>query len=191
MRKAGELLNIMPQPNSPKVSATDLAGDAKYKSIKAFRTITTMLKHIPSHKSLSVVDMPPAGCDPKKDKELKLLNALATLLVRSNEVAAVAVTKHDDGSGNIQVIACHHHVGTHGSCPELTYRQPTSRNTITSIFKNFLVTFNPREDNKNFISKLDSDLPSIIDAEPGVDMPSGINEKDFDKWVETYRYDMW
>lgn len=126
--------------------------------------------------------MPLPGHDPKKDKRLKLLNALATLLVRSDEVAAVAVTKRDVGLGDIQVIACHHNVGSYGSFPDLTLH-----NTITSYFKNFLATFNPRKDNKDFISK--SDLPSIVDAE--VDMPSDIKEEAFDKWVKTYHYDMW
>ena len=98
-------LNKTLLPNSPKESATDLDSESlasdKYKSIKAFRTITTMLHHIPSQHEISVVDMPLAGHDPKKDKELKLLNALATLLVRSDEVAAVAVTRHDVGLGDI------------------------------------------------------------------------------------------
>ena len=146
-----------------------------------------MLQYIPSQHEISVVDMPLAGHDSKKDKELKLLNALATLLVRSDEVAAVAVTKHDIGSGDIQVIACHHHVGSYGSFPELTNHQQASHNTITSYFQNFLATFNPRRDNKDYISK--SDLPSIVDAE--VDMPSDIKEDAFDNWAKTYRYDMW
>ena len=115
VHKTGELPNITLLPNSPKESATDfdsLASD-KYKSIKAFRTITTMLHHIPSQHEISVVDMPLPRHDPEKDKRLKLLNALATLLVRSDEVAAVAVTKRDVGSGDIQVIACHHNVGSY------------------------------------------------------------------------------
>ena len=146
-----------------------------------------MLHYIPSQHEISVVDMPLAGHDPKRNKELKLLNALATLLVMSDEVAAVAVTKHNVGLGDIQVIACHHHVGSYGSFPELTNHRPASHNTITIYFQNFLAIFNPHKDNKDFISK--SDLPSIVDAE--VDMPSDIKGKAFDKWVKTYHYDMW
>ena len=56
VHKTGELLNITLLPNSPKESATDLDSLAsdKYKSIKAFRTITTMLHHIPSQHEISV-----------------------------------------------------------------------------------------------------------------------------------------
>ena len=49
---------------------------------------------------MHVVDPKPGGG--AEDKELKLLNAPATLLVRSNEVAAVVVTDHNDGSGNLR-----------------------------------------------------------------------------------------
>ena len=47
VHKTGEFLNKTLLPNSPKELATDLDSESlasdKYKSIKAFRTITTML----------------------------------------------------------------------------------------------------------------------------------------------------
>jgi hypothetical protein len=55
---------------------------------------------IPSRRMMHVVDRKPGGG--AEDKELKLLNAPATLLVRNNEVAAVVVTDHNDGSGNLR-----------------------------------------------------------------------------------------
>ena len=79
-----------------------------------------MLEVIPIQRAMIVLDRKPGSG--AEDKELKLLNVLATLLVRRNEVAAVAVTKHDDGSGVVQVIACHH-VSSDSPLGELTIPQ--------------------------------------------------------------------
>ena len=119
--------------------------NSKLQSIKAFRTISAMLSSIPSDRVINVVDRKSERG--AKDKELKLLNALATLLVRRNEVAAVAVTDYDNGLGAIQVIACHH-VSSDSPSGDLIFPpQPTS------FFKKLLATFNPRIDNPKFMSE--------------------------------------
>lgn len=86
---------------------------------------------IPSQRVITVVDR--RSGRGAEDKELKLLNALATLLVRrSNEVVAVAVTNHgDDGSGVIQVIACHH---VSSPWPELTIPSPQPASSSGSMW---------------------------------------------------------
>jgi hypothetical protein len=151
---------------------------AKYHSIKAFRTIITMLELIPSERATAALDRIP-GRNPE-DKELKLLNAVATLLVRVNEVAAVAVTEHNNGSGVIKVIACLH-VANHSDSSSGEFTNP-------GIFKNFLATFNPRKDNPNFMSH--TNYPVIID--PKDEIPSKLRETEDIAEIYTYYYsDIW
>lgn len=183
-RKTSKFLNKK-NSNPPEESATDSGNSSeqainlKYRSMKAFRTIITMLAIIPSQRVRTVVDR--KSEHGPEDKELKLLNALATLLVRCHEVAAVAVTNRDDKSGNIQVIACHH-ISSHGP-PQLTIPQPASK---FSTFKNFLVAFNPRKDDSNAQM---FDRPTIIN--PIDDIPSELRETTDMMMISTYCYNMW
>jgi hypothetical protein len=162
-------------PGEESVTDSSESEQAKLHSIKAFRTITTMLNLIPSEHVVTVVDRKTAGGD--DDKELKLLNALATLLVRRNEVAAVAVTEHDV-SGAIQVIACFHI----SPSDELTIPQPDSSSRILK-FKNFLATINPRKDTPLYMS----DRPSIRNP----DVPLPVQEAEDIKLIQTYCYNNW
>ena len=185
-------MSFQPKSNSnpPEESVTD-SGDSsekaqanfklKYHSIKAFRTIITMLRFIPSAREMTVVYRKPGrGVE---DKELKLLNALATLLVRRNEVAAVAVTNYDGESGDIQVIACHQSSSDSPS-GELTVPQ-TALSSSISMFWNFRATLNPRKDN----DKYGSDHLDILD--PKDEIPSDLLEtKDVDR-IRTYCYVKW
>lgn len=197
LHKTGKFLRIKSQSDPPlaEESATGYSSsndseDSKSQSIKAFRTITTMLAAIPTQRVINVADRKPGNA--AEDKELKLLNSLATLLVRNNEVAAVVVTEHNNGSGAIQVIACHHIISGHGAGPELTIpiSQPASSSHPTpGPFRNFLATLNPRKDAPSYMADSVHPGPSIID--PKVKIPSKIREtNDIDK-ISTYRYDMW
>lgn len=61
-------------------------------SILAHSTLTTMLSHIPCGMKFS--DINPKSADDTRRQELRVLNALASILVRNNEVVAV-IAKSD------------------------------------------------------------------------------------------------
>jgi len=82
--------------------------------------------------------------------ELKLLDALAAIIVRQHEIAAV-IAKPDDGSGAIQVLASTTHLDTRNR--ELTV--PQSPGNFINTWWNFLITPNPRNPAKNPHSLLD------------------------------------
>jgi hypothetical protein len=118
---------------------------------------------------------------------LKLLNALATLLVRRNEVAAVVVTKRGEGSGVVEVISCLHHDVSDGSSAELTIPQPAS---ISSFFSNFLAIFNPRRDTVATESESSGSIhPVITDSKTCI--PSDIRDTGDVERILTYIYDNW
>lgn len=153
-------------------------------AIMAFRTIITMLSIIPSERVMTVIDR--RSGRGAEDKELKLLNALATLLVRRNEVAAVAVIEHDNGSGVIQAVACYHHVSIDSPSGDLTIPQPAKR---FGIFGSFLAAINPRKDTP--IPNRVSDHPSIIDPKHDSDIPSDLHDTEDMERIRTYCYDRW
>jgi hypothetical protein len=171
MRKPGQLLKKT--KDSDDLAEQDDVD--KLGSIKAFRTIITMVNLIPSQRKLDMLELKPQRSE--EVQELRLLNALATLLVRSNEVAAVVVTKHGDGV--VQVIACFHH---DGSSAELTVPQSASK---SSIFKNFLSVFNPRVDTKVH----EYDKPHITDSKTSI--PSNIQNAKNIEPICTYIYNNW
>ena len=168
LRKTSQILK--------KKDSDDSSEQDSYTSIKAFRTIITMLDLIPGLRKLTMVE---STTPSEAAQELKLLNALATLLVRHNEVAAVVVTKYGDGSGVVQVIACLHH---DGSSVELTIPQPTSG---SSIFNNFLAVFNPRKDTP----VPESNIPVITDS--NIEVPSFIRNTEDMEQIRTYIYNNW
>lgn len=155
--------------------------EAKDRSIKAFRTIITMLKIIPSKRVLSVVGRR-SGLAAEEDKELKLLNALATLLVRSHEVAAVTVTERDVASGVIQVLACLH-ISSDGPLAELTIPQPAESSTT---FSKFLAVFNPRKDNPS----PNSNLPKIVDPKEDTILDR-VRESEDKNQIRDFCFEMW
>ena len=94
--------------------------------------------------SLTFKDLRETSCTNFQLTALKLLNALATILVRHHEVVAVAVTDHVEATATntLEVIM------TLPSCPTQEY----------------LVNMNPREDTPS--SQTPSINPSIEDPEP-------------------------
>jgi hypothetical protein len=104
--------------------------------ILAFRTITTMLSYIQRETPSSRAK--PRPSDAAQRYELKILNALATLLVRENEVVAV-VANPASHPGSIEVIVSPRSMGP--SVPLTTF-QPG----LGDYFRQFLTTINPRHD---------------------------------------------
>jgi hypothetical protein len=179
--------------NTPEKSVTESEDAADFKlkcrSIQAFRTIITMLHLVPNQRVMSVLHRNSERGE--EDTELKLLNALATLLVRSNEVAAVAVTNYDKGSGAraIQVIACHHLGGDKPSDNPTISQTPTALTRSSGVFKfkNILAAFNIREDNPDYRST--SNFPAIID--PICSIPSNLQKTEKIELIRTHCFDTW
>jgi hypothetical protein len=171
------MLSSLVHKTSRLLKKKDDSDDEKSTSIKAFRTIITMVHFIPSFRKLIMTELNPQSSE--EVQELKVLNGLATLLVRRSEVAAVVATKHGDGSGVVQVIACLH---CDSSSAELTIPQPAS---TSSILSNFLAVFNPRKDTL----VLESNIPVITD--PKTSIPSDIRNTEDIERIRTYIYDNW
>ena len=186
MRKTSNCLKKKESSPAEESADSDDLSVAKHRSIKAFRTIITLLNSIPNQPVMNVVERPPGGVD---DRELKLLNALATLLVRSHEVAAVVVTQYNDGSGAVQVTACLHHDISSDS-GELTISQqsqPSESTLNTRLYKYFLATFNPHPDTPSEMS----DRPKIIN--PKDHIPSNVQKIEVSDSVQIldYCYKTW
>jgi len=125
------------------------SNDSKFASeedIKALRTMISMLtviqkigrpiKGLPVTVS-EIVPSPSTGLTDSQHKELKVLSALATVLVMEHEVVAV-VAKHGNGPGGVEeVIACTDSVVDKESEPP------------KSIMENFIATVNPRRSDKS------------------------------------------
>lgn len=180
--------------NPPENLATDSGDSAsesetKYRSIKAFRTITTMLQLVPSERKTTVTvgDCKPHGVDVQT--ELKLLNALAVLLVRHHEVAAVAVTKYDVDDGVINVIACH---SNHSPGPSAISQTQNTSSVGFRVLKNFLAIFNLRRDDID-VTKT-SDIPVIIDPKNAHDILNiqiGEPKEDWTKRLRKHCFKNW
>jgi hypothetical protein len=112
--------------------------DAKAEAIRAFRTITTMLSLLQSDsRTVPTDDGSNVG---SSRKELKILNALATVVIREYGVSAVVAEPYDQ-SGNIQVLASltyHNRVER-----PLVIPQPSSSKNISDYLSKFLYVQNP------------------------------------------------
>jgi hypothetical protein len=131
-RQASRFFTKTPTPadeqNTPSDDITPIIPD----SILAFRTITTMLSYIYRAKTFSDTARSP---NRERCQELKILNALATIMVREHEVVAV-VAKPPDGSGITQVIACTHLT---------SYGETLTSTKSEGTWWNFLATPNARQ----------------------------------------------
>jgi hypothetical protein len=137
---------VLPEASSPEATPSE--------GILAFRTITTMLALIQEGTTFSDSKGRPST---EQRRELKLLNALSTVIVRNVEISAVVV-KPDDGSGQLEVIACTH-LTSLGE--QLTTSQPTTR--IGEYFWRFLATANPRHDKVLSDTPPPTNVPTISD----------------------------
>lgn len=141
-------------------------------AILAFRTITTMLALVQEGTSFS----DSKGLhNVELRRELKLVNALSTVIVRDVEIAAVVV-KPDNGSGQLEVIACTH-LTSLGK--ELTTPQPNP--SINEYFWRFLATANPRKDEVLSVTPPPSSVPTISDPKA-----PDLKGKDMWKYIEDH-----
>jgi hypothetical protein len=106
--------------------------DPKTEAIYAFRTITTMLSLI--HSTRDTAGNRPNFRDGEKQL-LRLLDALAVVLLRSNGVIAVTARPYD-GSRKVEVLASHLSKGE-----SLTITQPFQ------FLRNVFISQNPRDKN--------------------------------------------
>lgn len=104
--------------------------------IYAFRTMTTLLSALNHLRPNSMPVIQPPSLSDKQAHELKVLTALATVLVMEHEKVAV-VTKHGDG-GSEEVFACTDNI----TVDENTKSFPTD---ILENLWNFVVAENPRK----------------------------------------------
>ena len=134
----------------------DLAKTRKGASILAFRTITTMLSNIqcPSETSTNVDPIRIQVPDEKR-KELRVLDALAALLVREYE--KVAVMKSCDGK-SIQVISV------------VNLNNPSPESAVTVLRRQpcrWLASLNSRTLSPKFPEK-DEDAMQVVDPDTRV-----------------------
>ena len=124
--------------------------DASLKeSIRAFRTITTVLATIQQRSSIPTSDNLRPKSDPERH-ELSVLNALTTVLVRVNEVIA-AVTSRQPGNEGPTIFAC-----------QQSKNEPT---TTSSSLPQFLINMNPRKDtvvSNNLLALSDPSNPNAL-----------------------------
>jgi hypothetical protein len=131
---------VLPRPGTPNDLKFKFASEA---DIKALRTMISMLtviqkidrpiKGLPVNASELVPS--PLRTD-SEHKELKILSALATVLVMEHEVVAV-VAKHVTGPGGVEeVVACTDSILDKESEPP------------KSFMENFIATYNPRFSDK-------------------------------------------
>ena len=162
-----------PEATPSKKKASSLRKKAY--GILAFRTITTMLAEVQDGTTFSDSK---TALFAEQCQELKILNALSTVIVRDVEIAAVIVK--DGSARQLEVIAC-----THLTSPEgkLTTSQPNTT-TISEYFWKFLVTANPRR----LGDKLLSDTPPPTKV-PTISDPKAPDIKGNDIWK--YIEDHW
>lgn len=147
-------------PGLPNSSSSDTQSSSAPlpRNILAFRTITSMLSWIQQAQIFEDPNLKSA--DPANRKELKIVNALATIMVVDNEVVAV-VAKHDVGAEALQAIVCAHLADDKKN---LTHSQSPG---IMGQLWQFLITQNPRRDDP---SPSCSNRPLIVDPE----IPAGL-----------------
>jgi hypothetical protein len=106
--------------------------------IKALRTMITMLSVIHVNSGVKAPEIHSRSPVPTEtqSKELKILTALATVLVMDHEEVAV-VAKHGNGE-RVEVFACTDRIAVDESTK-------SSHSNIMEYFRNLLVTANPRK----------------------------------------------
>ena len=132
-----------PQDSSSKQNTNELRDkeskdSEKNEALQAFRTITTMLSLIQSTGS-SATNQPNFG---REKKLVKLLDAIAAVLVRNHGVIAVTGRLPDDDpdSGKMEVLASYS-----GNEESLTISQSRSTAHFMDSIRNFFVSQNPRD----------------------------------------------
>jgi hypothetical protein len=123
-----------------------------------------MLSLIQTGMDISDIRFDPTQQDHELGQELKILDALAAVCVRKNEIVAVVAAQPDEGSDVTQVIASVTHLN--GRKANLTV--PQSASSWIDRLWSFLVTPNPRRDETEDSLSLARSTPTIIDPEDQV-----------------------
>jgi hypothetical protein len=150
----------------------------------AFRTITTMLSLIPTGTNTPDPEPKPVTVPQHLAQELKLLDSLAAVLVRRDEIVAVVAEPQagtEEGSKDIQVIAS----VTHPSHDHSGKAEPTIAQHLSDLFS-FLVSRNPRKDDLKDQDQqmVNPDDPIIIDPEDQV--PDYLKRANKEKLFQTF-----
>ena len=131
----------------------------KTEALCAFCTITTMLSLIQSRKDANTDSdhASDAGSNVTDSrKELKILNAFATIAIREYGVSAVVAAPYDQ-SENTQVLTSVYYLNHNEG--QLTMPQPSHSNKVTDYLSRFLFTQNPEA-----LVMVDSrNVPIIVD----------------------------
>jgi copper(I)-binding protein len=150
-------------PSSP---VADTSKDTKEK-ILAFRSITTFLAQT-QQRSLAFDDTTSSKASQEERQELKILTALATIMVTDNEVVAVVANHGDAERTTLDVLA----YTSNGN-------QPTPEPPSSSFWKcqqewKLFVNMNPRHDQTPNLG----DIPIILDPEVPDDLKAQPDDQD-------------
>lgn len=168
--------------NPKRLPSQSSTGKSDLEPFHAFRTITTMLSLIPTGTNIS--DPQPKPVPQHLAQELKLLDSLAAVLVRRDEIVAVVAEPQagpEEGSRDIQVIVSVTHPShDHSGKAELTIAQH-----LGNLFS-FLVSRNPRKDDLKGQDQqmVNPDDPIIIDPEEHV--PADLKHAKKEKLFQTF-----
>jgi hypothetical protein len=150
----------------------------KTEALHAFRTIVMMLSLIQSKR---VSNGNPDVISPKSKEELAILDALACVCVRRNEVVAALSTKHATADRDIQVLLS---VFFNKESLTVSQQTPQSSNQVMGNVKSFFVTHNPR--------KTTTDKHAII-VHPEIEVPKHLTDcaSNGDRLLTTYLIREW
>jgi hypothetical protein len=136
LRKVTSMVLLRPRkPNDFKFASDE--------DIQALRTMITMLTAIQKTgqpiKSLPAELVPSPHRTDSQRKELKVLSALATVLVMEHEVVAV-VAKNGIGPGGVEEVV---------ACTDSIVDKESDSEPPKSLLENFIATYNPRKVDKS------------------------------------------
>jgi hypothetical protein len=130
----------------PPAKFSQSSDPTKTKDLLAFRTITTMLSFIQSPSRRLPPDTGTISTDRNDRRELKVLDALSTVLIREHEITAVVALPYNNGS-NLQVFASVVHPSNSAN---------SNDRGLWGLFCNFTATLNSRA------SKIFSNTDSLL-----------------------------
>jgi hypothetical protein len=165
-----ELLNQRKKP-SKKLTT----GKSKLKpGILAFRTITTMLALIRSPTETSKTD--PVYISKEKRKELRVLDALAAILIREHEKVAVMAVPHDRKSIQVMSVVNLNNLGSAATAPSWPIRWFASLNSRRSA---------------PFFPENDEESMRVVDPDIKVLEPLSEHKNNPDKLLDAFLLTQW
>lgn len=137
---------------------------SKSNAILAFRTITTMLSLISSPTKVTITGQ--KNISDAERHELRVLDALSSVVVRKYEIAAVVAKRYD--GANIEILA-----SVNLENPHINPQQHQHTERSWNPLRLFMVSPNPRDPARNPKDKIDSmttrnTLPTLVDPDIGI-----------------------